>query len=46
MEIICLKKQSNIVQQKKRGIENLVNGFQVKPATKDPDNKDLDQTIM
>ena len=26
---------------KKRGIENLVNGFQVKPATKDPDNQDL-----
>ena len=25
----------------KRGIENLVNGFQVKPATKDPDNQDL-----
>ena len=24
-----------------RGIENLVNGFQVKPATKDPDNQDL-----
>ena len=26
---------------KKRGIENLINGFQVKPATKDPDNQDL-----
>lgn len=26
---------------KKRGIENLVSGFQVKPATKDPDNQDL-----
>ncbi len=26
---------------KKRGIENLVSGFQVKPATKDPDNEDL-----
>ncbi len=26
---------------KKRGIENLVNGFQVKPATKDPDNQGL-----
>ena len=25
----------------KRGIENLVNGFQVKPAIKDPDNQDL-----
>jgi putative transposase len=25
----------------KRGIENLVSGFQVKPATKDPDNQDL-----
>ena len=26
---------------KKRGIENLVNGFQSKPKTKDPDNQDL-----
>jgi len=26
---------------KKRGIENLVSGFQVKPAKKDPDNQDL-----
>jgi hypothetical protein len=26
---------------KKRGIENLVSGFQVKPATKDPDNQEL-----
>ena len=26
---------------KKRGIENLVSGFQVKPAIKDPDNQDL-----
>ena len=26
---------------KKRGIENLVNGFQSKPKTKDPDNIDL-----
>ncbi len=25
----------------KRGLENLVNGFQVKQATKDPDNQDL-----
>ena len=25
----------------KRGIENLVSGCQVKPATKDPDNQDL-----
>ena len=26
---------------KKRGIENLVSGFQVKPVIKDPDNQDL-----
>ena len=26
---------------KKRGIENLVSSFQIKPATKDPDNQDL-----
>ena len=26
---------------KKRGIENLVNGFQSKPKTKDADNMDL-----
>ncbi len=26
---------------KKRGIESLVNGFQAKPTTKDPDNQDL-----
>ena len=26
---------------KKRGIESLVNGFQIKPATRDPDNQDL-----
>jgi putative transposase len=26
---------------KKRGIENLVRGFQIKPATKDPDNQEL-----
>ena len=26
---------------KKRGIESLVNGFQIKPTTKDPDNQDL-----
>jgi len=26
---------------KKRGIENLVNGFQIKPQSKDPDNQDL-----
>jgi putative transposase len=26
---------------KKKGIENLVNSFQIKPATKDPDNQDL-----
>jgi transposase len=26
---------------KRRGIENLVNGFQVKPATKDPCHQDL-----
>ena len=32
---------TQIQMWKKRGIENLVNGFQVKPATKDPDNQDL-----
>ncbi len=26
---------------KKRGIENLVSGFQIKPQSKDPDNQDL-----
>ena len=26
---------------KKRGIENLVNGFQIKPSTKDPCHQDL-----
>ena len=26
---------------KKRGIESLVNGFQIKPATRDPENQDL-----
>ena len=26
---------------KKRGVENLVNGFQIKAATKDPDNQAL-----
>ena len=26
---------------KKRGVENLINGFQIKPTTKDPDNADL-----
>ena len=74
MEIICLKKQNNIVRQKKkkivleaikaemtiaqisskygvhsaqiqawkkRGIENLVSDFQIKPATKDPGHQEL-----
>ena len=26
---------------KKRGLENLVSGFQIKPKAKDPDNQDL-----
>lgn len=26
---------------KKRGIENLINGFQIKPQSKDPDHQDL-----
>jgi transposase-like protein len=26
---------------KKRGIENLVNGFQIRPETKDPGNQEL-----